>query len=197
MIEKIIDWCAQNRFIVILVYIILSGIGIYTVSVLPVDAIPDLSENQVIIWTEYMGRSPEVVEEQVTFPLVTSLQGMANVKAVRAVSMFGMSFIFAIFEDNTDIYFARTRVLERLATVRSQLPQGVAPVLGPDGTGVGHVFWYTIEGKNYDLGTLRSIQDWYIRYKLSSVEGVAEVASIGGYVKQYQVDIEPMKLIMK
>jgi Cu(I)/Ag(I) efflux system membrane protein CusA/SilA len=194
MIEKIIDWCTQNRMIVILVYIILSGIGIYTVSVLPVDAIPDLSENQVIIWTEYMGRSPEIVEQQVTYPLVTSLQGMANVKAVRAVSMFGMSFIFAIFEDNTDIYFARTRVLERLATVQSQLPQGVVPTLGPDGTGVGHVFWYTIEGKNYDLGALRSIQDWYIRYKFSSVEGVAEVASIGGYVKQYQVDIDPMKL---
>ncbi len=194
MIEKIIDWCSQNRFIVILVYIILSGIGIYTVSVLPVDAIPDLSENQVIIWTEYMGRSPEVVEQQVTYPLVTSMQGMPGVKAVRAVSMFGMSFIFAIFEDNIDIYFARTRVLERLATVSAQLPQGVTPVLGPDGTGVGHVFWYTVEGKDYDLGALRSIQDWYIRYKLSAVEGVAEVASIGGYIKQYQVDIDPMKL---
>lgn len=194
MIEKIIDWCAKNRFIVILIYVILSGVGIYTLSVLPVDAIPDLSENQVIVWTEYMGRSPEVVETQVTYPLATSLQGMPDVKAVRAVSMFGMSFIFAIFEDNTDIYFARTRVLERLATIKSQLPQGVTPVLGPDGTGVGHVFWYTVESKNHDLGTLRSIQDWYIRYKLSSVEGVAEVASIGGYIKQFQVDIDPMKL---
>ncbi|MCX6153552.1 MAG: CusA/CzcA family heavy metal efflux RND transporter [Candidatus Kapabacteria bacterium] len=194
MIEKIIDWCAANRFIVILIYVILSGIGIYTVSVLPVDAIPDLSENQVIILTEYMGRSPEVVEKQVTYPLVTSLQGMTNVKAVRASSMFGMSFIFVIFEDNTDIYFARARVLERLATISSQLPAGVTPVLGPDGTGVGHVFWYTVEGKGVDLSALRSIQDWYIRYKLSSVEGVAEVASIGGYIKQYQVDIDPMKL---
>ncbi|MGA2297377.1 MAG: CusA/CzcA family heavy metal efflux RND transporter [FCB group bacterium] len=194
MIEKIIDWSSKNRFIVILIYLILSGIGIYTLANLPVDAIPDLSENQVIIFTEWMGRSPEIVEEQVTYPLVTSLQGLPNVKAVRASSMFGMSFVFVIFEDNTDLYFARTRVLERLATIRAQLPQGVTPTIGPDGTGVGHVYWYTIEGKNYDLGTLRSIQDWYVRYKLASVEGVAEVASIGGYIKQYQVDIDPMKL---
>jgi Cu(I)/Ag(I) efflux system membrane protein CusA/SilA len=141
-----------------------------------------------------MGRSPEVVEQQVTYPLVSSLQGLPNIKAVRATSMFGMSFVFVIFEDNVDLYFARTRVLERLATIQSQLPQNVTPTLGPDGTGVGHVFWYTVEGANYDLGTLRSVQDWYIRYKLSSVEGVAEVASIGGYVKQYQVDIDPLKL---
>lgn len=194
MIEKIIDWSAKNTFIVLLVYLILTGFGIYSVANLPVDAIPDLSENQVIIFTEWMGRSPEVVEQQLTFPVVSALQGLTDVKAVRASSMFGMSFVFVIFEDNTDTYFARTRVLERLSTVQSQLPAGVTPVLGPDGTGVGHVFWYTVEGKNYDLGTLRSVQDWYIRYKLSSVEGVAEVASIGGYVKQYQVDIDPNKL---
>ncbi|MBX7152067.1 CusA/CzcA family heavy metal efflux RND transporter [bacterium] len=194
MIEKIIDWSAKNRFIVILAYLILTGFGIYSVSNLPVDAIPDLSENQVIIFTEWMGRSPEVVEQQLTFPIVTSLQGLTDVKAVRASSMFGMSFVFVIFEDNTDIYFARTRVLERLSTVQTQLPVGVTPTLGPDGTGVGHVFWYTVERKNYDLGTLRAVQDWYIRYKLSAVEGVAEVASIGGYVRQYQVDIDPIKL---
>jgi Cu(I)/Ag(I) efflux system membrane protein CusA/SilA len=194
MIERIIDWSAKNRFIVILGYIILAAFGIYSLINLPVDAIPDLSDNQVIIYTEWMGRSPEIIEQQVTYPLVSALQGLPQVKAVRASSMFGMSFVFVIFDDNTDSYFARNRVLERLSTIRSQLPAGVTPTLGPDGTGVGHVYWYTVEGKNYDLGTLRSIQDWYVRYKLSSVEGVSEVASIGGYVKQYQVDIDPNQL---
>jgi Cu(I)/Ag(I) efflux system membrane protein CusA/SilA len=194
MIEKIIDWSANNRFIVILLYIIIVGYGIYSVINLPVDAIPDLSENQVIIFTEWMGRSPQIIEDQVTFPIVSGLQGLPDVKAVRANSMFGMSFVFVIFDDNVDLYFARSRVLERMNTIQAQLPSGVVPSLGPDGTGVGHVFWYTVEGKDYDLGTLRSIQDWYVRYKLSSVEGVAEVASIGGYVKQYQVDVNPNDL---
>lgn len=194
MIEKLIEWSSKNRFIVILAYLIIIGFGIYSVINLPVDAIPDLSENQVIIFTEWMGRSPEIIENQVTFPIVSGLQGLPNVKAVRATSMFGMSFVFVIFEDNVDTYFARTRVLERLNTVQAQLPGGVVPALGPDGTGVGHVFWYTVEGKGYDQGTLRSIQDWYIRYKLAAVDGVAEVASIGGYVKQYQVDVDPIKL---
>jgi len=194
MIEKIIDWSTRNRFIVISVYIILTGAGIYSVVELPVDAIPDLSENQVIVFTEWMGRSPQIVEDQLTYPLASALQGLPDVKAVRATSMFGMSFVFVIFDDGTDIYFARTRVLERLSTVQSQLPPGVTPTLGPDGTGVGHVYWYTVEGDGYDLGTLRAIQDWYVRYKLSSVEGVAEVASVGGLVRQYQVDIDPIKL---
>lgn len=194
MIEKIIDWSANNRFIVILLYIIIIGYGIYSVINLPVDAIPDLSENQVIVFTEWMGRSPQIIEDQVTFPIVSGLQGLPDVKAVRANSMFGMSFVFVIFDDNVDLYFARSRVLERMNTIQAQLPSGVVPSLGPDGTGVGHVFWYTVEGKDYDLGTLRSLQDWYVRYKLSSVEGVAEVASIGGYVKQYQVDVNPNDL---
>jgi Cu(I)/Ag(I) efflux system membrane protein CusA/SilA len=194
MIEKIIDWSTENKYIVLMLYLILAGFGIYSVVHLPVDAIPDLSENQVIVFTDWMGRSPEIVEAQLTFPLVSALQGLASVKAVRATSMFGMSFVFVIFEDNTDIYFARTRVLERLSTIKGQLPPGVTPTLGPDGSGVGHVYWYTVEGEGYDLGTLRSVQDWYIRYKLSAVEGVAEVASIGGFVKQYQVDIDPVKL---
>lgn len=194
MIEKIIDWSANNRFIVILLYIIIVGFGIYSVINLPVDAIPDLSENQVIIFTEWMGRSPQIIEDQVTFPIVSGLQGLPDVKAVRANSMFGMSFVFVIFNDNVDTYFARSRVLERMNTIQAQLPAGVVPSLGPDGTGVGHVYWYTVEGKDYDLGTLRSIQDWYVRYKLSSVEGVAEVASIGGFVKQYQVDVNPNSL---
>jgi len=191
MIEKIIDWSANNRFIVILIFLIVIGFGIYSVANLPVDAIPDLSENQVIIFTEWMGRSPQIVEDQVTYPIVSGLQGLPQVKAVRATSMFGMSFVFVVFEDGVDTYFARTRVLERMNTIQSQLPSGVVPSLGPDGTGVGHVFWYTVEGDGYDLGTLRAIQDWYIRYKLSSVEGVAEVASIGGFIKQYQIDINP------
>lgn len=194
MIEKIIDWSANNRLIVILLYIIIVGFGIYSVINLPVDAIPDLSENQVIIFTEWMGRSPQIIEDQVTFPIVSGLQGLPDVKAVRANSMFGMSFVFVIFNDNVDTYFARSRVLERMNTIQAQLPAGVVPSLGPDGTGVGHVYWYTVEGKGYDLGTLRSIQDWYVRYKLSSVEGVAEVASIGGFVKQYQVDVNPNSL---
>ena len=194
MIEKIIDWSAHNRFIVILIYLIVIGFGIYSVVNLPVDAIPDLSENQVIIYTEWMGRSPQIIENQVTYPIVSGLQGLPNVKAVRATSMFGMSFVFVVFEDGVDTYFARTRVLERMNTVQAQLPSGVVPTLGPDGTGVGHVYWYTVEGKGYDLGTLRAVQDWYIRYKLSSVDGVAEVASIGGFVKQYQVDVNPTDL---
>jgi len=194
MIEKIIDWSANNRFIVILIYIIVIGFGIYSVINLPVDAIPDLSENQVIIYTEWMGRSPQIIEDQVTYPIVSGLQGLTKVKAVRASSMFGMSFVFVVFEDGVDTYFARTRVLERMNTIQAQLPSGVVPSLGPDGTGVGHVYWYTVEGKGYDLGTLRAIQDWYIRYKLSSVDGVAEVASIGGFVKQYQVDVNPTDL---
>ena len=194
MIEKIIDWSAKNRFIVILIYLIVIGFGIYSVINLPVDAIPDLSENQVIIFTEWMGRSPQIIEDQVTFPIVSGLQGLPSVKAVRATSMFGMSFVFVIFEDGVDTYFARTRVLERMNTIQAQLPSGVVPTLGPDGTGVGHVYWYTVEGKGYDLGTLRAVQDWYIRYKLSSVDGVAEVASIGGFVKQYQVDVNPTDL---
>ncbi len=194
MIEKIIDWSAHNRAIVLLIYLIISGLGIYAVMNLPVDAIPDLSENQVIVYTEWMGRSPQVVEDQITYPLVSAMQGMAEVKAVRATTMFGMSFVFVIFQDKTDINFARSRVQERLGTVTSQLPPGVTPTLGPDGTGVGHVFWYTVEGEGYDLATLRSVQDWFIRYKLSSVEGVAEIASIGGFVKEFQVDVHPEKL---
>lgn len=194
MIEKIIDWSANNRFIVIFLYLVLTGIGIYCVANLPVDAIPDLSENQVIIYTEWMGRSPEIIENQVTFPIVSGLQGLPQVKAVRASSMFGMSFVFVIFEDGVDPYFARNRILERMNSIQAQLPSGVVPNLGPDGTGVGHIYWYTVEGNGQDLGSLRAIQDWYIRYKLSSVPGVAEVASIGGFVKQYQVDVNPNAL---
>ena len=190
MIERIIEYCARNWFVVSLVYLLVIGVGIWAVSTTPLDAIPDLSENQVIVFTEWMGRSPQLLENQVTFPLVTALQGVPQVVAIRAQSMFGMSFIYIIFEDRTDLYWARSRVLEKLSVVQSLLPPGARVQLGPDGTGVGHVFWYTLEGK-YDLGTLRALQDWYVKLHLQGVQGVAEVASVGGYVRQYQVDVDP------
>ncbi len=191
MIERIIDWSARNRFLVLILTLVAVVAGIWALSTTPVDAIPDLSENQVIVFTEWMGRSPQIVEDQVTYPIVTSLQGLPQVKAVRASSMFGMSFVFVIFEDGVDLYFARSRVQERISIAQAKLPPGVTATLGPEGSGVGHVYWYTVEGEGYDAATLRSVQDWYIRYRLSSVEGVAEVASIGGFVKQYQVDVDP------
>jgi Cu(I)/Ag(I) efflux system membrane protein CusA/SilA len=193
MLEKIIDYSARNKFIIITFYLIVIGWGIWAVYNTPLDAIPDLSENQVIVFTEWMGRSPQLVEDQVTFPLVTALQGVPEVHAIRAQSMFGMSFIYIIFNESTDLYWARSRVLEKLATVQSSLPSGAMMQLGPDGTGVGHVYWYTVEGP-YDLGTLRAIQDWYVKLNLQGVDGVAEVASIGGYVRQYQVDVDPNKM---
>lgn len=194
MIEKIIDFSVNNRFIILIIYLGIIGYGIYSMVNTPVDAIPDLSENQVIIWTEWMGRSPQIIEDQITYPLTTSLQGMAKVKAVRSQSMFGMSFIYVIFEDNADIYWARSRVLEKLSQVQSSLPDGVEPVIGPDGTGVGHVYWYHLKSNKYDLGELRALQDYYLKLGLQSVEGVAEVASVGGFVKQYQIDIDPNRL---
>lgn len=193
MIENIIDFSARNKFVVILFYLIVVGWGIWAVAHTPLDAIPDLSENQVIVFTEWMGRSPKLVEDQITFPLVTALQGVPQVSAIRAQSMFGMSFIYIIFNESTDLYWARSRVLEKLSTIQSTLPAGANMQLGPDGTGVGHVFWYTLEGK-YDLGTLRAVQDWYVKLNLQGVEGVAEVASIGGYVRQYQVDVDPNRM---
>lgn len=194
MIEKIIEYSARNKFVIILAYSLLIAWGIWSVYHTPVDAIPDLSDNQVIVFTQWMGRSPKIIEDQITYPLASNLQGLPKVRAVRAQSMFGMSFIYIIFEDNVDIYWARSRVLERLNYAASFLPAGVIPTLGPDGTGVGHVFWYTVEGKGYDLAELRAIQDWYIRYQLNAVPGVAEVASVGGFVKQYQIDLDPNKL---
>ncbi len=194
MIERIISWSAHNRVLVGIAFLLLTGAGIWAMLDSPVDAIPDLSENQVIVFTEWMGRSPQVVEDQVTYPLVTALQGLPDVKGVRASTMFGMSFIFVIFDEGVDLYFARQQVSERIATATSDLPEGVVPTMGPDGTGVGHIYWYTVEGEGYDLATLRSLQDWFIRYRLSSVDGVAEVASIGGFVRQYQVDADPEKL---
>ncbi|MEP7234060.1 MAG: CusA/CzcA family heavy metal efflux RND transporter, partial [Ignavibacteriota bacterium] len=194
MIERIVEWSAGHRVFVLVAFAIVAAIGGWAITTTPLDAIPDLSENQVIVFTEYMGRSPQIVEDQVTFPLVTTLQGLPHVKAIRAQSMFGMSFVYIIFDDNVDIYWARSRVLEKLSTVSSSLPDGAKMELGPDGTGVGQVFWYTIEGNGSDLGTLRAIQDWYVKPQLQSVEGVAEIASVGGFIKEYQISADPLKL---
>jgi len=161
----------------------------------PIDAIPDLSENQVIVFTEWMGRGPQLIEDQITYPLVTNLQGLPRIKYVRGTSMFGMSFIYIIFDDAVDIYWARERVLERLSTVSRSLPTGVAPQLGPDGTGVGHILWYTLDAPNMDLGEQRALQDWYIKFALQNVEGVSEIASFGGFQKQYRVTVNPNKLL--
>ncbi|POY35364.1 metal transporter [Solitalea longa] len=194
MISNLISWSLRNRFIVIVGVIALSIWGFYSMQQTPIDAIPDLSENQVIVYTEWMGRSPQIMEDQVTFPLVTNLQGLPKVKDVRAASMFGMSFIYVIFEDNVDIYWARTRVMERLNSAQRSLPEGVTPTLGPDGTGVGHIFWYTLDAPGYDLGELRALQDWYVKFALQNVQGVSEVASYGGFQKQYQISIDPNRI---
>lgn len=189
-----IHWSIRNKMIVIILYVSMTVYGIYAVLNTPVDAIPDLSENQVIIFTEWMGRNPQIIEDQVTYPLTSNLQGIPNIKDIRASSMFGMSFVFVIFQDDVDIYWARARVLERLNYATRLLPAGVTPTLGPDGTGLGHVYWYTLDAAGYDLGELRALQDWYIRFALQTVEGVSEVASFGGYQKQYQVVVDPLKL---
>ncbi|MDX2048084.1 MAG: efflux RND transporter permease subunit, partial [Chitinophagaceae bacterium] len=194
MVSKLIEAALRNRLIVLLIAAATVVYGVYAVKTTPVDAIPDLSENQVIIFTEWMGRNPQIIEDQVTYPLVSNLQGIPKVKNIRANSMFGMSFVFVIFNDDADIYWARTRVLERLNSAQRLLPQGVTPTLGPDGTGLGHVYWYTLEAPGYDLGELRALQDWYIRFALQTVEGVSEVASFGGFQKQYQVVADPVKL---
>ncbi len=194
MVQKLIELSLRNRFIVLLLAAGLFVWGILSIQKNPVDAIPDLSENQVIVFTEWMGRSPQIIEDQVTYPLVSNLQGVPKVKNIRGTSMFGMSFVYIVFEDNVDIYWARTRVLERLNYAQRLLPQGITPTLGPDGTGVGHVFWYTLDAKKMDLGEQRALQDWYIKFALQTVPGVAEVASFGGFEKQYQLVIDPVKL---
>lgn len=194
MISNLITWALKNRIIVLLIAAGVTVYGIYAVKNTPVDAIPDLSENQVIIFTEWMGRNPQIIEDQITYPLVSNLQGIPKVKNIRANSMFGMSFVFVIFEDDADIYWARTRVLERLNYAQRLLPEGVIPTLGPDGTGLGHIYWYTLDAPGYDLGELRALQDWYVRFALQTVDGVSEVASFGGFQRQYQVVVDPFKL---
>ncbi len=201
MINKLIEWSLRNRFLVACGVFLIVALGVHAVYRTPVDAIPDLSENQVIVFADWAGRSPQEVEDQVTYPLSVNLQGLAGVKAVRANSMFGFSLITIVFEDKVDNYFARSRVLERLNLITSQMPVGVVPQLGPDATGLGWVYQYYLDvdksastNGGYDLGQLRALQDWFIRYQLNAVQGVAEVGSIGGFVRQYQIEVSSLKM---
>ncbi|OLE78761.1 MAG: cation transporter [Acidobacteria bacterium 13_1_20CM_2_65_9] len=197
MINRIIDWCAANRFLVFTGTIVLTLWGIWAMTQTPVDAVPDISDVQVIVSTEWMGRSPDLIEDQITYPIVSALISTPRVKAVRGFTDFGISYVYVIFQDGTDMYWARSRVVEYLQGIRGQLPEGANPIIGPDATGVGWVFEYALvdETGQHSLADLRSFQDWYLRYRLASVPGVAEVASIGGFVKQYQVNVDPNKLV--
>src|SRR5512133_805431 len=194
MLEKIIEWSIKNRILVILLTILGIGYGTYSLMSTPIDAIPDLSDVQVIIYTEQKGQSPRIIEDQVTYPLTTSLVSVPGARVVRGYSFFGYSLVYVIFDDGTDIYWARSRVLEYLNYAQKKLPAGVIPTLGPDASGVGWVYEYALTSNKHSLAELRSIQDWYLKYGLSSVAGVSEVASIGGYVKQYQITVDPAKL---
>ena len=201
MIPKLIEWSLRNRFLVACGTLLLIALGIFEVRRAPVDAIPDLSENQVIVFADWEGRAPREVEDQVTYPLSTQLQGLAGVKAVRAQSMFGFSLLTVIFRDDVDNYFARSRVLERLNSIGDSLPVGVSPKLGPDASGLGWVYQYYLDVDpskspqgGYDLGRLRAEQDYFIRYALQSVPGVAEVASVGGFVRQWQIEVSSFKM---
>jgi copper/silver efflux system protein len=197
MIERVIDWSVRNSFLVLLALFFLMGWGGWALVHTPLDAIPDLSDVQVIVFTEWEGRSPDLVEDQITYPIITSMLGAPRIKSVRGQSFLGSSFVYIIFENGTDIYWARSRVVEYMQGITGKLPEGISPRLGPDATGVGWVFQYALvdESGQHDLAELRSFQDWYLRYWLQSVPGVAEVASIGGFVKQYQVQVDPNKLL--
>ena len=196
MLQRIIEYSVRNRFLVILVTLLLVAGGTVALVEIPLDAIPDLSDVQVIVLTEYPGQAPQVVEDQVTYPLTTAMLAVPYAETVRGYSFFGLSFVYIIFEDGTDLYWARSRVLEYLSYVTDRLPPGVNPALGPDATGVGWVYQYVLQSDRHNLAELRSIQDWFLRYELTSVNGVSEVASIGGFVKQYQVEVDPNKLLI-
>ena len=195
MIHKIIEFSAKNRILVIMGVLVLMAVAVYTLKIIRLDALPDLSDTQVIIYSRW-DRSPDIIEDQVTYPIITALLGAPKVKAIRGFSDFGFSYVYVIFQDGTDIYWARSRVLEYLSKIQSRLPQGVQTELGPDATGVGWVFQYALvdHSGSHSLDKLRSYQDWTLRYALQSVQGVAEVASIGGFVKQYQVTVDPNRL---
>ncbi|MDB4385585.1 efflux RND transporter permease subunit, partial [Opitutaceae bacterium] len=196
MIDRLVNWSLDNRFLVICAFLALCGWGVVAVQRVPIDAIPDLSENQVIVYADWPGRSPQEVEDQITYPLSVNLQALAGVRTVRANSMFGFSFLTVVFDDETDNYFARTRVLERLNTLQDELPDGISARLGPDATGLGWIYQYYLDDQSgeLDLGELRTLQDDLVRRELSSVSGVAEVASIGGFVRQFQVEVSSLKL---
>src|SRR6266516_3508924 len=197
MIARTIDWCTGNRFLVFTGTVVLTLWGIWAMTATPLDAVPDISDVQVIVSTEWMGRSPDLIEDQITYPIVSALISTPHVKAVRGFTDFGISYVYVIFQDGTDMYWARSRVVEYLQGIRGQLPEGVNPTIGPDATGVGWVFEYALvdETGERSLADLRSIQDWNLRYALESVKGVAEVAPVGGFVKQYQVDLDPNALV--
>lgn len=194
MLSRIIEWSVRNVFLVLLATLIIIGAGVYAVVKTPLDALPDLSDVQVIVYTEFPGQAPQVVEDQVTYPLTTALLSVPNSKVVRGFSFFGASFVYVIFEDGTDIYWARSRVLEYLNFASKSLPAGVTPALGPDATGVGWVYQYALTSSRHTLAELRTLQDWFVRYQLTKAEGVSEIASIGGFVQQYQVTVDPQKL---
>ena len=194
MLTKIIEWSGRNPFLVLLATLFIVVGGVVAVMKTPLDALPDLSDVQVIVYTEYPGQAPQVVEDQVTYPLTTAMLSVPKSRVVRGFSFFGASFVYVIFEDGTDIYWARSRVLEYLNFAASRLPKGVSPALGPDATGVGWVYQYVVLAKERTLAELRTLQDWYLRYQLTKAKGVAEVASIGGFVQTYQVTVDPVKL---
>src|SRR5262247_1174845 len=194
MLKSLIEYSLRNRFIVLVATLALVLGGVFALRNIPLDAIPDLSDAQVIIYTEWQGQAPQIVQDQVTYPITAKMLSVPRAKAVRGYSFYGFSFVYVIFEDGTDPYWARSRVLEYLSSLGASLPKGVTPSLGPDATGVGWAFMYSINSKERSLAELRSMQDWYLKYQLTSVEGVAEVASIGGFVKQYQVTVDPAKL---
>ncbi|MFH1772026.1 MAG: efflux RND transporter permease subunit, partial [Candidatus Omnitrophota bacterium] len=202
MLNNIISFFLENKLVTALfvIGIIIWGLAVMPFDIkesivprgpVPVDAIPDIGENQQIVFTEWMGRSPQDMEDQVTYPLSISLQGIPGVKSIRSYSAFGFSTIYVIFNESVDFYWSRSRVLERLSSAQKDLPDGVVPTIGPDATALGQIFWYTLEGKGFSLDELRSIQDWYVKYSLQSAEGISEVASVGGYVKEYQIDVDP------
>ena len=197
MISRWIDWCARNRFLVFMGTVLLVLTGIWALRHIPLDALPDISDVEVIIHTPWAGQPPSLIEDQVTYPIVTTLLAAPHVKAVRAQTMFGDSYVFVVFEDGTDLYWARSRVLEYMQQITGRLPSGVHPVIGPDATGAGWVYEYALVDHSHQrsLADLRSLQDWYLRYQLETVPGVAEVATIGGFVRQYQVSLDPTKLL--
>ncbi len=193
MIGRLIELSARNKLMVLLATLILVGVGVWSVANTPLDALPDLSDTQVIVYTEYPGQAPQVVEDQVTYPLTTALLAVPHAKVVRGFSDFGLSFVYVVFDDGTDLYWARSRVLEYLNFAAKRLPAGVTPVLGPDASGVGWVYEYVVLGAQRTLAELRSIQDWIVRYNLVTARGVSEVASVGGFERQYQVVVDPRK----
>src|SRR5216110_1215652 len=197
VISRWSDWCAQNRFLVFMATVLLVLTGIWSLRHIPLDALPDISDVEVIIRTPWAGQPPSLIEDQVTYPIVTTLLAAPHVKAVRAQTMFGDSYVFVVFQDGTDLYWARSRVLEYIQQLGGRLPQGAQPMIGPDATGEGWVYEYALVDHSHQrsLADLRSLQDWQVRYQLETVPGVAEVATIGGFVKQYQVQLDPNKLL--